>query len=379
MSKDTGRTVVASVLGSVALLPLLVLPGMVGGLVDFAGFSDSEAGWVASAGFAGGAIGSIFAGLRIRHMDPRQMAIAGLLMLALFDGLSVFVGQLPTTVFVAFRLLAGIGGMVAYGAVMATIAALSSPERGYGIFMVFQFGISGLGLWGLPYVLPVVGVPGMFAIFSGLAVASYVLRGAVIHRSGVTDGQGVELHAILKPTALLMLFGIGLYETANLMHYAYGDRIGLTFDLSNYEIGRILGTATFLGVPAAFIVVWIGDRFGQLQPLAFALAVSVVGMLILLYPFGPVSYRVSMYTMGSIWAVGLPYFYAIGARIDPGGSVVVVAGFFTSLGATLGPALSALLVRPGYYDDIILGAIGIYGLVAAMMTICVTMIGNDQA
>ena len=379
MSNDTIRTIQASVLGSVALMPLLVLPGMVGGLVDYAGFTEAEAGWVASGGFAGGAVGSIFAGLRIRHLDPRLLAVAGLIMLAVFDGLSVLVGQVPAVVFVAFRFLSGFGGMIAYGAVMATIAALSSPERGYGIFMVFQFSISGLGLWGLPYVFPIVGVPGMFAIFAAMAVASYWLRGAVIHRAGVTDGQSVELRTIFAPVALLMLFGIGLYETANLMYYAYGDRIGLTFDLTDFEIGRILGTATFLGAPAALAVVWVGDRFGQLQPLAFALLVSVAGMLILLYPVGEMSYRISMYMMGAIWAVGLPYFYAIGARIDPGGSVVVVAGFFTSMGATIGPAISAMLVRPGYYDDIMLGAIGIYGLVLAMMLLCVSMIDRSQA
>ena len=159
MSGDIGRTILASILGSVALMPLLVLPGMVGGLVDYSGFTESQAGWVASAGFAGGAIGSILAGLRIRHISPRQLAIAGLIMLAVFDGLSALVGHLPTAVFVAFRFIAGFGGMIAYSAVMATIAALPGHERGYGIFMVFQFGISGIGLWGLPYVFPIVGVP----------------------------------------------------------------------------------------------------------------------------------------------------------------------------------------------------------------------------
>ena len=187
MSSDTARTVYASILGSVALMPLLVLPGMVGGLVDYAGFSESQAGWVASAGFGGGALGSIFAGLRIRHLDPRRLAVAGLVMLAVFDGLSVLVNPLPAAAFVLMRFLAGFGGMIAYSAVMATIAALPKQERGYGIFMVFQFGISGLGLWGLPYVFPVVGVPGMYAIFSGLAVACWWLRGAVIHRDRVAD------------------------------------------------------------------------------------------------------------------------------------------------------------------------------------------------
>ena len=76
---ETLQTIRASILGSVALLPLLVLPTMVGALVDHAGFTEAEAGWVASVGFAGSALGAIIAGLRIRHFDPRLLAVIGLL------------------------------------------------------------------------------------------------------------------------------------------------------------------------------------------------------------------------------------------------------------------------------------------------------------
>ena len=67
------------------------------------------------------------------------------------------------------------------------------------------------------------------------------------------------------------------------------------------------------------------------------------------------------------WAFGLPYFQAFEARLDPGGSVVVAGGFFTSVGAAIGPALAATLVRPGDYSWVILASIGIYLAVAVLM------------
>ncbi len=376
MTSETLQTIRVSVLGSVSLMPLLILPTMVGALVDYAGFTEAEAGWVAAVGFAGSALGAIVAGLRIRHFDPRILGVVGLIFLAVFDAASIFAGHLPTWLFVTFRFFSGLGGAVAYAAVMATIATMSNPERGYGVFMVLQFGLSAIGLYGLPFLLPVIGVSGLFLILSALAVLSLFLRGSVIHRAPVSAGTAVEIHMLLKPVALLSMFGIGLYETANLGYYTYTERIGVNFGLTDYQIGEVLGLATLLGVPSALAVVWMGDRFGQLRPISAALLVSILGLLILLYPLGPASYPIAMYMMGAAWAFGLPYFQAVEARIDPGGSVVVVGGFFTSCGAAVGPAIAATLVRPDDYDNVLLFAIGVYGVVAVLMTMCTSRIGR---
>lgn len=376
MTSETLQTIRVSVLGSVSLMPLLILPTMVGALVDYAGFTEAEAGWVAAVGFAGSALGAIVAGLRIRHFDPRILGVVGLIFLAAFDAASIFAGRLPTWLFVTFRFVSGLGGAVAYAAVMATIATMSNPERGYGVFMVLQFGLSAIGLYGLPFLLPVIGVSGLFLILSALAVLSLFLRDSVIHRAPVSAGAAVEIHMLLKPVALLSMFGVGLYETANLAYYTYTERIGVNFGLTDYQIGEVLGLATLLGVPSALAVVWIGDRFGQLRPISAALLVSVLGLLILLYPLGSASYPIAMYMMGVAWAFGLPYFQAVEARIDPGGSVVVVGGFFTSCGAAVGPAIAATLVRPDDYDNVLLFAMGVYGVVVVLMTMCTSRIGR---
>jgi hypothetical protein len=53
--RDIKLFCVFSAIGTVAILPLLVLPAMVGVLVDESAISESFAGWSASVNFFGGA------------------------------------------------------------------------------------------------------------------------------------------------------------------------------------------------------------------------------------------------------------------------------------------------------------------------------------
>jgi MFS family permease len=371
MSSEAIRVIRLSILGSVAILPILILPTMIGALIDYTGFSESEAGWIAAAGFTGSALGAIAVGLRIRHLDPQKLTLVGLLVLGTFDLSSAFVSHLPVWVFVAVRLISGLGGAMIYAAVVASLASTKNPERGFGVFMVLQFGLSAVGLYGLPYALPNIGVVGMYLILGTFAFAALMLKDSVVHREKAAVEAAIEIHTLMKPAAIFIMFGIGLYETANFMQYTYSERIGIGFGLSNFETGEALGIASLLGVPAALIVVWIGDRFGQLRPLLAAIILSAVAHLLLLMPTGAVSYYLAVYILGGAWAVGLAYFYAIEARLDPGGSIVVVGGFFTSCGSVAGPALAAMLVQPDEFGSVIAVAIGVYVLAGVLAMVSV--------
>jgi len=235
---------------------------MVGALVDYADFSESAAGWVASAGFAGGAGAAILLALRIRHLDPRKLALAGLITIAVADSLSALATKMPLPVFLGLRVVSGVGGATAYAAVMATIAASAMPERGYGIFSVFQFALSAVGLYVLPLVLSDIGVIGMYLGLAAAAVLAIPLFGSVLTReqTAVSTDPAIEIHMLLKPAAILAMLGIGLYEAANTMHFTYAERIGVSFGLADYRIGEILGIATVVGIPAAFGAAWLGDN-----------------------------------------------------------------------------------------------------------------------
>ena len=191
----------------------------------------------------------------------------------------------------------------------------------------------------------------------------------LVKYESLTLNSVVEVGRLLAPAAILVMLGIGLFETANNMHFTYAERIGLGYGLSLLRIGEILAVATLVGIPAGLSVAWLGDRVGQLLPIVFALLLSAAALYWLMQPAGTTGYFIVMCVLSFTWAFGLPYFQAFEARLDPGGSVVVAGGFFTSGGAALGPAIAATLVRPADYSVILLVAIGIYVIVAIGMPV----------
>ena len=370
VTSETYRMVRVCMLGTITVLPLLILPTMVGALVDHAEFSERAAGWVAGIGSSGGALAAIIIALRIRHLNPRALAVAGLLLLAAADAASAAVNTLPFWAFASIRFLSGVGGAAAYAAVITTIAATLHPERGYGLLMVFQFALSAVGLYALPLVLPVIGAEGMYLGLSGAAVLALLLTGSVLQRASGAGGDepGIEMHMLLRPAAILVLAAIGLYETANVMHFTYAERIGVSLGLAGERVGEILGLATMLGIPAAFGVVWLSDRAGRLLPILAAVLTSMLALGLLLAPTGALGYGVAMGMLSIAWAFGFPYFQAVEASLDPGGSVVVAGSFLTASAAAVGPALAGSLVGPDGYGPVLLGAIGLYLVVTILMT-----------
>ena len=380
MRKDNlRRTVLLSILGAISLMPLLVLPVMVGSYVDYLALSNSEAGYVASAGFLGGALAAIYISLRIHHLDLRRMAYAGLGLMILADGASIAAAHLPLWLFGSLRFLSGIGGVAAYASVMGSFAGWREPDRAYGLFMAIQFAFSAVGLFSLPWILPHTGVAGILILFTVLGILALVL---VAHLPTVTERRGtgmkkpVEWRVILATTSILCLLAIGLFEAANMANFTYADRIGVSFGLNSGEIGLVLGLATMLGIPAGFGVYIVGSRFGRFKPIMLAILVQVGGLLLLLSGEGHARYVIAMCLLAPCWGFALPYFQAIEARIDPGGSVVVAGGFATSFGGFVGPAIAASLVSTGNYNHMIITASVSLFVVIGLMRVVTLRLGH---
>ena len=148
-----------SVIGSATLMPLLVLPAMIGVLVDNAGMSDSSAGFSASANFLASAIVGLILAVRIHHIDLRKLCRIVLLVAIAADVASAFTAG-DSSVFFATRIGAGLALGAAYIASVAAFARQDDYERGFGIFVTLQFIVSGLGLYIVPVYADVLGAKG---------------------------------------------------------------------------------------------------------------------------------------------------------------------------------------------------------------------------
>ena len=136
--------------------------------------------------------------------------------------------------------------------------------------------------------------------------------------------------------------------------FTYSERIGVALELTAGQLGTSLGLASLVGVPGALAVTFLGSRYGRFVPIAAVALLQAASALWLIVATGFLDYLVIVCVFGAGWAIVLPYFQGICARLDPSGGVVVAGGFVTSLAGFAGPATAALLVMPGDYRRLLL-------------------------
>jgi MFS family permease len=180
------RFCIFSIIGTVALLPLLILPAMIGVLVDESSMTESFAGWSASVNFAGGALVALAMAFRMHRLDLRRIAAIALA-LAMAGDIASGLAVNSDAGFLTARFLAGIGAGAAYTIALAAFARFADVERGYGIFVTLQFVVSGIGLYVLPVYSALLHTPGMFLLIAALDGFALLL---VRHLPGRAAGEG---------------------------------------------------------------------------------------------------------------------------------------------------------------------------------------------
>ncbi|MEO1041628.1 MAG: MFS transporter [Pseudomonadota bacterium] len=349
-----------SVIGTVMLLQLLLLPGVVGVLVDEGGLSEVAVGWLASLGAMGGAGVSLVMAMRMRHIPPRRVAAIAIGVAIVLDVLSAYtVG--PSVLFFILRILSGMATTVAYVLAIAAFARFPSFERGYGLFVTLQFIVSGVGLYVLPVYSASIGADGLYLMFAASGVLALLLTPYLPQKAPSNDENvqpdnelngSHELGVLLSIATVAAVVGFGVYEMANNAQFTYTERYGVALDLSDQAIGTTLLIASLLGIPGAFAIVVTGDRFGYVVPLGIGIGLSITGLAVLIGTQTLTGYLVGNCLMGFSWAFCLPYIQAFLASLDRNGSALAGGSTASTLGAAIGPAVAASFVGGGGYTSV---------------------------
>jgi predicted MFS family arabinose efflux permease len=346
---------IISVMGTVGLSALMLLPLLVGAYVDYLGFAEDTAGWISGINLAGIAVMTLIVSLKTTHWPLERVAGYGLAAMILFDLLSIFYNDLYA--FTAFRFLSGMGGGAVQGAIAAAIARLAHSDRGFGIYIGFQFLLPALAFFVLPGFLPDIGFTGMLQILIVLEVVLLLFAGILANYRIAVPADGgqeqVEFRLMMQPAALLSIIALCIYGAANAGIYAYAERIGLDRGLSGQETGNALSIANVLAVLGALLVVWLQDKYGHIKPLTAGITCQVIALLVLIYNPTVSGYWVGFIIWSVAWAFSWPYFLSMQADIDHSGTVVVGGQFSNLVGNSLGPAMSAFLVSDGSYTAVI--------------------------
>lgn len=354
-----------SIVGTIGLSSLMILPILVGAYVDYLGFAEDTAGWISAANLAGVAVMTLVVSLKTKHWPLAKIAGYGMAVMILFDILTLYFQSLHA--FTVIRFLSGMGGGAAQAAVAAAIARLVHSDKGYGVYIGFQFLLPAIGLFGFPALLPEIGFNGMMKILIVLEVLSLLMIPVFVNyklpaprEDAEADSDVFEIALILQKPAMLSIIGLCVYGAANAAIWAYADRMGIKAGLTSESTGNVLSAVTAIAVLGAFLVIWLQDKFGHIRPLTAGIACQIVAMLILIGVDSPVGYSVGIGLYSVAWAFSWPYFLSIQADLDHTGTVVVAGQFSNLVGNSLGPAMAAFLVGGGDYVPAIWMACGLF-------------------
>ena len=181
--------------------------------------------------------------------------------------------------------------------VYTSFATMPNYERGYGLFVLMQFVVSGLGLYFLIIYSQNIGVQGTYLSLATLDLIALFLIRYLPDRSvtkEVDDSSHTEMKVLLSLVTLFAVVGFGLFEASGFAQFTYIERVGMAIPLSELTVGNIMLVSSLIGIPGSLVIILIGTRFGLIPPLLFGMLSALVGMGILLITKTYTSYLLSL-------------------------------------------------------------------------------------
>lgn len=336
-----------SFLATAGLFYVNIMPAIIDGLIGGLGLSVRQAGYVGSANVYGAALGALVIVFLVRRLRWRAAAYALLALLITMDFVSML-AESPTLL-IAARFVHGLVGGALVGVGFAVIARASKPDRTFGVLLVVQFGLGGLGNLYLPRLVPVFGTDALFfalIAFSLVTLAMVPFLSEYPPRTRVADSEKTEARIARLPLALALL-AIFLFQAANMGLFAFIIGLARAATLELPFITWTLALSGWIGIVGALIVVGLHTRYGRTLPIAIALIVTIAGFYALHYSANAALFLFANCAMGITWAFVIPYLLGLAAEFDATGQTAALGGFASKMGLASGPLIAGRLLGDG--------------------------------
>lgn len=365
----------AIVVGVMGNTGIYLIPLLLGAMVSDRGYTEQQAGLIASADLGGYAVMTFITAMFLIRRDWRRLALVGVAIM--------FVANLASTAvaaagaFAAVRFLSGIGAGMLAAVATVSLGQTENPDRGYGLLFAASLLFGTAGLWGLPLLLGHTGLDGAYVFIAALAVLVGLLTFGL--QQGVPPSTTADVTGGPRPRpvlAMLILLAITLFWAHQNALYAYMERIGNASGLSAQFIGFTLGLANLTGFAGAALVAWAGSRFGRLIPLLLSTAIQLVCVWALSGTVSSVGYLVAIAVISLSWNVVNPMQIGVLAGVDRGGRLLALSSTVIGVGLAIGPALGAAVLRGADYS-LVLWLVA--GLAVASLLLALPVLGPARA
>jgi MFS family permease len=309
-------------------------------------------------------VGALLATLLITRWPWRRAAVALLLALVGIDIASMFVAN--SSELLAIRALQGTVGGCLVGFSFSVIARTAQPERTFGMLLVVQGGLGGLGVMVLPRLVPVFGTGALFAALAGFSLLTLAMlpflpsyprpTAMTPNAAGGLDGAP-RSPAARVPSGMLMLamalLSVFLFQFSNMLLFSYIIGLARHYALDPLHSEIVVGVSTWIGMLGSVMVVMFGTRFGRVRMLTVALLLTAFGMYVLHGSANPLIYALANAGTGITWAFVIPHLLGMCARCDTSGRAAALGGFASKMGLASGPFVGSLLLGADRYGLLI--------------------------
>ena len=354
--------VLLSFLATAGFFYVNIMPALIEGLKTGLHFSDRAAGFAGSANIYGAAVGALLAVFLVTRWPWRAAALALLATLMLFDLGSMFVTSSVTMI--AVRALHGLAGGCLVGFAFSVIARTAQPERTFGMLLLVQGGLGGLGVMALPQLVPSFGTKALFVSLFGFSLVTMAMLpflapylrstgpvvGAAAQHTARQAAARVPAGALMLVMALLSVF---LFQFSNMLLFSYIIGLARHFALDPLHSATLVGVSTWVGMLGSVLVILFGTRFGRVRMLTVSLLLTAAGMYVLHGSASVMIYALANAGTGITWAFVIPHLLGMCARCDTSGRAAALGGFASKMGLATGPLVGALLLGADRYDLLI--------------------------
>ena len=364
-----------------------IMPAIVDGLVTGLGFSNPQAGMIGAANIYGASVGSFLAIFLVGRLRWRPTLAVLFCVLIAIDLASIAIRD--PMVLVAVRAVHGIVGGTAVGISYSVIARTHSPDRAFGMLLLVQFGLGGLGVMLLPGLVPVYGTQVLFLSLAALTVVALAalptirIAPTTPATAPVTKAVPAAMLALARirrhAIATLALLALFLFQAGNMAMAAFIIGLGEHYGLARDFISQALGWATWVGATGAILVIVIGIRYGRLRPLLVAGALTLAGCTLFLESGNGWLFFIANVGTAITWSFVVPYLFGMLSALDGSGRMAALGGFASKLGLASGPLAAGWLVRGGDFPLLIIVSVVVIAASVAAATAAALRIDRKES
>lgn len=343
----------------------IVQPGFVQGLVGLLGFSERQAGYIASAEMWGIAATTVAMSVLAARVNWRR-AFAWSLALVIAGNL-VSMGVRGFEAFAAIRFAVGLGSGGLVSLSFAVVGLTARPDRNFGWLIMWVLTYGALALLAMPTVYALAGMNALLVFFAAFAALGLpFVRFLPICGDGQlqVEADAVDLAPGLKRVALAAMLS---YFLAQGVVWAYLFLIGTGGGATEQQVANGLTASQFFGIAGAFTAAMIGARFGRAGPLTLGIVAGIVPLAFLFGETAAIAYALAVCVYNYGWNLTHPYLLAAMASFDRGGRLVVHAVAMQMLGLAIGPALAATVIGARGYANVLWLGMGLFALCLALI------------